>query len=63
MKLRIKIVRNEAGEYMASYPSLPGCVSRGRTAKQAAERLAESIRGYIAALSNFVPDRVEYEEV
>ncbi len=58
MKLSIRIVHNEKGDFTALCTSLPGCVSRGRTRGEAKERLEEAIRGYIAAVSNFVPERL-----
>jgi predicted RNase H-like HicB family nuclease len=63
MKVCIRVVRDKSGGYTAMCPSLPGCVSHGKTREEAAERLVESIRGYIAALSNFVPERLDYEIV
>ncbi len=63
MKLCIHIVRDETGEYMGVCPSLPGCMSRGHTRRQAREKLDEAIRGYIAAVSNFVPENLEHEVV
>lgn len=61
MKLCIRIRQNENGEYTALCPSLPGCVSRGQTRDEAAEKLDEAIRGYLAAMSNFVPGRLDHE--
>jgi len=63
MKLCVRITRNERGEFTAVCPSLPGCVSCGNTRKQAEERLKEAIRGYIAAVSNFVPEQLDREVV
>ena len=63
MKLCIRIIRNERGEYLAACPSLPGCTSRVTTREEATDRLDEAIRGYIAAVNNFVPDRVEHQVV
>ncbi|MGD0664063.1 MAG: type II toxin-antitoxin system HicB family antitoxin, partial [Syntrophorhabdales bacterium] len=31
-------------------PSLPGCVSQGRTKEQAISNIKEAIKGYVAAL-------------
>jgi len=31
-------------------PSLPGCISQGRTREEAVANIQEAIRGYIAAL-------------
>ncbi len=61
MKLCIRISQSESGEYIALCPSLPGCVSRGQTRDEAAGKLDEAIRGYLAAMSNFVPDRLDHE--
>ena len=63
MKLCIRIVRDENGEYLGVCPSLPGCISRGRTREQAQRKLDEAIRGYIAAVSNFVPESVEHKVI
>ena len=52
MKLTIKIVRNERGEYTAFCPSLPGCITNGNTREEAQERLGEAIRGYLASVSD-----------
>jgi len=58
MKLSIRIIQNEQGDYTGLCPSLPGCVSRGRTRTEAREKLDEAIRGYIAAVNNFVPEKL-----
>ncbi len=52
MKLCIRIMKNEKGDYTAVCSSLPGCVTTGRTREEAREKLDEAIRGYIAAISN-----------
>jgi len=63
MKLCVRIVRNDAGGYTAQCPSLPGCTVRGSTRQEACERLDEAIRGYIAAVNNFVPEHLDHEVV
>jgi predicted RNase H-like HicB family nuclease len=35
---------------VAECPSLPGCISQGKTKEEAIENAKEAIRGYIAAL-------------
>ena len=62
MKLCVRIIRDERG-FTALCPSLPGCVSRGSTRDEAKENLDAAIRGYIAAVSNFVPERLDHEVV
>jgi len=36
--------------WVAECPSLPGCVSQGRTREEAIQNIREAIQGYIAAL-------------
>jgi len=55
MKLCVRIMKNEKGDFTAVCSSLPGCVTTGQTREEARERLDEAIRGYIAAISNCVP--------
>ena len=59
MRLSVRIRQNERGRYIASCPSLPGCVSSGLTVQQAKENLEEAIRGYLASMSNFIPTDIE----
>jgi len=61
MKVCVRISQNERGGFVAICPSLPGCVTFGDTRQQAEERLEEAIRGYIAAVSDFIPERLEPE--
>ena len=63
MKLIVHVDRNEQGSYVAVCPTLPGCRSSGKTRQDAIERLDDAVRGYIAAVSNFVPERFEHEIV
>jgi predicted RNase H-like HicB family nuclease len=63
MRLCVRISQNERGEFVAACPSLPGCVTFGDTQEQAEKRLEEAIRGYIAAINNFVPERLDREVV
>ena len=58
MKLYVKIWRNDSGEYVAACPSLPGCITTGRTSEEAKERLEDAIRGYLASVNKFVPARL-----
>ena len=61
MKLCIKIIRNEQGGYTAVCPLLPGCETRGQTCEDAKKRMDEAVKGYMAAMNNFVPDVVQQE--
>jgi predicted RNase H-like HicB family nuclease len=59
MKLCIRIRQNATGGFIAACTSLPGCVSFGTTEQQARESLQEAIRGYLASVSNFVPEQIQ----
>lgn len=63
MKLLIRICRSERGGYVASCPTLPGCVTRGHTLEQARETMDEAIRGYLASVGDFVPERITDEVI
>ncbi|MDY6913042.1 MAG: type II toxin-antitoxin system HicB family antitoxin [Planctomycetota bacterium] len=63
MKVCVRILQDSRGGYTARCPSLPGCISHGQTRAEACEKLDEAIRGYIAAVSNFVPERLVVNEV
>ena len=36
--------------FVADCPSLPGCMSQGKTRKEALKNIQEAIRGYVKAL-------------
>ncbi len=40
----------EAGYWVVECPSLPGCISQGKTKEEALVNIEEAIQGYIAAL-------------
>jgi len=63
MKLAVRIYPNEQGDFIATCPSLPGCCCRGSTHEEARKKMDEAIRGYIAAVNNFVPETVIQELV
>jgi predicted RNase H-like HicB family nuclease len=47
---QVVVYPGEDGWWVAEYPSLPGCISQGKTREEAIENEKEAIRGYIAAL-------------
>lgn len=63
MRLCVRIVRDERGEFTALCTSLPGCMCHGDTRDQAFHRLDEAIRGYMWAVNNFVPEDLTHEIV
>lgn len=50
MKYRILIEQDEDGVYIAECPSLPGCISEGRTRQEALENIQDAIKGYLESL-------------
>ena len=50
MKFRIVIGQDEDGVFIAEAPSLPGCVSQGKTRKEALANMKDAIEGYLESL-------------
>ncbi|HPD17124.1 MAG TPA: type II toxin-antitoxin system HicB family antitoxin [Planctomycetota bacterium] len=42
----------EDGYWVAECPSLPGCISQGKTKAEAVANIKEAIEGYVAALED-----------
>jgi predicted RNase H-like HicB family nuclease len=47
---QVIIYPGEDQYFVAECPSLPGCISQGRTREEAISNIREAIEGYIAAL-------------
>ena len=47
---QVLIFPGEDGYWVAECPSLPGCVSQGKTRDEAISNIKEAIQGYIKAL-------------
>jgi predicted RNase H-like HicB family nuclease len=66
MKFRAIIEQNEDGNYVAQCPSLPGCVSEGKTREEALANVRDAIQGYLASLKKHnepIPPSIEEETV
>ena len=50
MKFRILIEQDEDGQFVTTCPTLPGCVSQGKTRAEARANMADAISGYLASL-------------
>lgn len=50
MKYRILIEQDEDNMFVAEVPSLPGCVSQGKTRADAIDNAKDAIQGYIESL-------------
>ena len=47
---QVMLYPGEDGYWVAEVPSLPGCISQGKTREEAVQNVREAIRGYTAAL-------------
>jgi antitoxin HicB len=50
MKFRVIIEQDEDGVFVAQCPTLPGCISQGKTRQEAQENIKEAITGYLESL-------------
>ena len=50
MKYRVLIEQDEDGIYVSQCPSLPGCVSQGKTRQEALQNIHDAIQGYLTSL-------------
>ena len=51
MKFRVIIEQDEEGFFVAHCPTLPGCVSQGKTRQEAQTNIADAIKGYLESLA------------
>ena len=51
MRYRVVIEQDEDGIFVVECPSLPGCVSQGKTREQALVNIADAITGYLESLA------------
>jgi len=64
MKYRLIIEQDEDGVFIAECPSLPGCISQGKTRLQAIDNIKDAIQGYIESLKKHgepIPSPIEEE--
>jgi predicted RNase H-like HicB family nuclease len=50
VKYRVVIEQDEDGIFVAEVPSLPGCISQGRTRVEALKNIQEAVEVYIESL-------------
>lgn len=51
MNFKVLIEKDEDGFYVATVPSLPGCISQGKTEDEARENIKEAIALHLTALA------------
>ena len=50
MRFRIIVEQDEDGICVAECPTLPGCISQGKTRDEAVENVKDAMQGYIESL-------------
>lgn len=50
MLYRVVIEQDEDGVYVAECPTLPGCISQGKTRQDAVANIKDAIAGYLHSL-------------
>ena len=56
LKYDIVLSRDESGWYVVECLNLPGCVSQGKTKKEATANIKDAIRGYLTSLKKHPGD-------
>ncbi len=51
MKFKVRLEKDEDGMWVATVPSLPGCISQGHTATQARKNVREAIALHLKSLA------------
>lgn len=66
MRFRVLIQEDEDGVFVATCPTLPGCVSQGKTRTESKQNITEAIEGYLASLKQHgepIPPPIHEETV
>lgn len=66
MKYRMLIEHDEDNIFVIECPSLPGCISQGRTREEALKNMQDAIKGYLTSLKKHnepIPPPIEEEVV
>lgn len=51
MEIKIMLEKDEDGLYVATVPSLPGCISQGKTEREALKNIREAIELHVKSLA------------
>jgi predicted RNase H-like HicB family nuclease len=63
MKFKVVIEKGEDGYYVVTVPSLPGCISQGKTKEEALENIKEAIELYLEVLQEKELSKIQKAEV
>lgn len=59
MRIKVGVTKGEDGWYVAPVPSLSGCISQGRTLRDAKRNIKEAISLYLEPEEDVVPGKGE----
>lgn len=64
MEYKVVLTKDaETDWFVVEVPSLPGCVSQGKTKTQALRNIKDAIKGYLVSLAKHPEDRVLEKKV
>ena len=66
MRFRVIIEQDEDGMFVAECPSLPGCISQGKSRSEAIDNVKDAVKGYLESLKKHnepIPPSIEEEMV
>ncbi len=63
MELSVVLKREADGTYVAISPTIPQCVTRGKSPKEALDEHRKRIRRHIAIAADSLPDSIEFHIV
>ncbi len=66
MRFRALIEQDEDGVFVATIPELPGCISEGKTRKEALANIQDAAKGYLESLKKHnepIPPSINEEMV
>ncbi len=61
MKFTVVLRKGEDGWYVVECPALPGCVSQGKTVKEALANIKEAIEGWLEVANERSKSKVAFE--
>ena len=66
VRYRIMVEQDEDGVFVAQCPTLPGCISQGKTRREALRNIRDAMKGYLQSLRKHrepIPPSIEEEIV
>ena len=66
MKFRVIIEKDEDGVFIAECPTLPGCMSQGKTRIEAIKNIKDAAKGYLESLKKHnepIPPSIEEDVI